>query len=310
MRRRAATLLALSVALAACSSDDPSLPVSGVDARFIAEVASYQQVAGEPGRFAVGLIGIGGRWVSFGSARLTFTAPDGSDAEAPAAVSAPFLALPGSPDGGSAPTLTLASDGRGVYAAPDVTFGEPGFWRVDAEVELDGEPESASAVFEVMAEPIAPVVGQPAPSVDHPVLGDGVDEALLDSRALDGAPLPDPELHELSIADALAGGRPALILFSTPVYCASRFCGPITDMVADLARDYADRASFIHVEVYADFESEALNPAAEAWIAVGDGRVLEPWLYLVDAEGIVVGSWDNIATRSEVEAALEALPAP
>ena len=273
-------------------------------------MASYQQVVDEPSRFAVGLIGASGRWVSFGNATFTFTPPDESDAVPPDPVVAGFLPLPGSPDPEADPALTLASDGRGVYAVDALAFPDAGIWLVEATVDLDGESESATATFEVLEEPIVPVVGDPAISVDHPVLGDDVDPGVLDSRARDGEELPDPDLHEASIADALAAGRPSLILFATPVYCSSRFCGPITDMVAELAADYADRATFVHVEIWSDFEDRELNPAAEEWVATDDGRILEPWLFLVDADGTILESWDNIATPDEVAAALEALPEP
>jgi hypothetical protein len=296
--------------LAACDAGRGSLPVAGVDARFVAEVASYQLVVDEPARFAVGLIGASGRWVSFGNATLAFTPPDASEAEPPAPVVAGFLPLPGSPDPEADPALTLASDGRGVYAVDELAFAAPGLWEVEATVELDGEPASATAVFEVLQEPIVPVVGDPAISVDHPVLADDGDPGVLDSRARDGEPLPDPQLHEASIADALEAGRPSLILFATPVYCVSRFCGPITDMVDELATAYADRATFVHVEIWSDFEAREVNPAASEWIEADDGRLLEPWLFLVDADGTILESWDNIAPRAEVEAALEALPAP
>lgn len=313
MSRPARTIAAALVAfvtLSSCASSAPDLPVSGVDARFVAEVASYQQVADEPSRFAVGLIGASGRWVSFGNATFTFTPPDGSDVDAPAPTVAGFLPLPGSPDPEADPTLTLASEGRGVYAVDSLAFPEPGVWRVEATIEVDGTAESATAQFEVLSEPIVPVIGDPAIAVDHPVVGDDGDPAVLDSRARDGEQLPDPQLHEASIEDALDAGRPSLILFATPVYCSSRFCGPITDMVAELAAEYADRATFVHVEIWSDFENRALNPAAEAWVATDDGRILEPWLFLVDGDGTILESWDNIATADEVAAALEALPAP
>jgi hypothetical protein len=308
--RVAAGALTLAVALSACGSGGMDLPVSGVDARFVAEVASYQQVVDEPSRFTVGLIGASGRWVSFGNATLVFTPPDGSDADPPDPVVAGFLPLPGSPDPEADAALTLASEGRGVYGVDAIAFPAAGSWMVEARVELDGETESATATFEVVEEPIVPVAGDPAITVEHPVLGDEVDPGVLDSRARDGEELPDPDLHESSVAHALEAGRPSLILFATPVYCSSRFCGPITDMVAELANEYADRATFVHVEVWSDFEGRELNPAAEAWVATDDGRVLEPWLFLVDDEGTILETWDNIATHDEVAAALEALPAP
>jgi len=52
-------------------------------------------------------------------------------------------------------------------------------------------------------------------------------EATLSACALAG-------LHNISIAAATAAGRPAVVV-STPTFCVSRWCGPITDSVNELA---------------------------------------------------------------------------
>lgn len=49
-------------------------------------------------------------------------------------------------------------------------------------------------------------------------------------------------------------------------YCVSRFCGPITDTVQELAQEYGDRMDFVHLEVLKDFEANTLNKAAVEWI--------------------------------------------
>ena len=64
----------------------------------------------------------------------------------------------------------------------------------------------------------------------------------------------------------------AVVVFATPVYCTSRFCGPVTDMVQELARAYSDRASFIHVEIWQDFEKKELTRAAAEWLVGGRQR--------------------------------------
>ena len=178
-----------------------------------------------------------------------------------------------------------------------------------ARVELDGELEQADAAFEVLAEPQAPAVGEMAPSVDHPVIGDDADARVLDSRARGDEEPPDPELHRVSIADAIEAGRPALVVFTTPVYCTSRFCGPITEMIADLATDADLEMDFIHVEVWSDFEAETVNAAAAEWLTLSDGEIREPWTFLVDGAGRVAGSWDNVVTQGELQVATAALGA-
>jgi hypothetical protein len=36
--------------------------------------------------------------------------------------------------------------------------------------------------------------------------------------------------------------------------------------------------------------------------------LLEPWVFLVGADGRVAARWDNVATRQEIEPLLEDLP--
>jgi hypothetical protein len=152
-------------------------------------------------------------------------------------------------------------------------------------------------------------VGALAPHTDNPVIGDtGVSPVAIDSRAVGGAPVPDKQLHMTSIADAIDAGHPALVVFSTPVYCVSRFCGPVTDLVAQLAAEYGDRADFIHVEIYQDFEAGKVNQAALDWLKPANGDLREPWIFLIGADGRIAASWDTVVTRSEIEPLLKALP--
>ena len=72
----------------------------------------------------------------------------------------------------------------------------------------------------------------------------------IDSMADGGGEIPDPELHEWTIADAIDQGRPALVLFGTPAYCASRFCGPEVTELQRIAAEYPDRAVYIHIEIW------------------------------------------------------------
>ena len=78
----------------------------------------------------------------------------------------------------------------------------------------------------------------------------GVPPAAIDSRALDGAPVPDPDLHATTIADALGrGGRswrcsPPRVLRQPDVRTGDR-CPRGSGR-----RAIRDRAVFIHVEIW------------------------------------------------------------
>jgi hypothetical protein len=133
------------------------------------------------------------------------------------------------------------------------------------------------------------------------------ERTAIDSRASTGA-IPDPELHRTTIAEAIRRGRPALVVFSTPVFCVSRFCGPVTDLVQDLAADYRDRAEFIHVEVWRDFQENVVNQAA-ADCLYRDGELNEPWAFLIGPDGRMEARWDNLFTEDELRPALDELAA-
>ncbi|MEO8228589.1 MAG: hypothetical protein ABI628_02380 [Chloroflexota bacterium] len=312
--------IALLVAIISSCGQPAQSPVSSPSPNpqgIVAEVVSYQLVTRQPGRLLVALLTADNRWLSFGSVGLGFSyLGDGTGSPVPDVVAsdatARFLAIPGSPEGdGRSPSLTSPADGRGVYAVEPITFPTAGYWQVVARGELgDGSQFNAEAAFKVLDAPLIIGVGTLAPHTHNAVIGDpGVSPQAIDSRTTGGVAIPDPELHARSIADAIEAGRPALVVFSTPVYCVSRFCGPVTDLVADLAAEYGDRADFIHVEIYRDFESGQVNQAARDWLLTADGDLREPWTFLIGADGRIAASWDTVVTRGEIEPLLQALPA-
>ncbi len=311
----AALVVTISGCAAPVASSITAPPSTDANA-IVAEVVSYQLVAERPGRLLVALLTADNRWLSFGRVDVHFSylgdaGGTPSTDVVMAASTAAFVPIPGSPEGdGQPPTLTFAADGRGVYAVEPVTFPKAGYWQVAAEGSLgDGSRVNADAAFTVLAAPSVIGVGALAPHTDNPVIGDpGVAPAAIDSRARGGEPIPDPELHTTSIADALAAHHPALVVFSTPVYCVSRFCGPVTDLVAELATTYGDRADFIHVEIYRDFQAGKVNQAALDWLSTPDGDLREPWTFLIGADGRIAASWDTVVARSEIEPLLKALP--
>ena len=309
-------LLVVTSSSCAEAAQSPMTTPSRNDQRIVAEVATYQLVANQSGRLLVALLTADNRWLSFGSVGVTFSyLGDRAGTPSPDVVvgdtTAHFLPIPGSPEGdGRPPTLTFPADGRGVYAVEPITFPRAGYWQVVARGDLgNGSQFNVEAAFTVVDAPSIVAVGALAPHTDNPVMGDpGVPPQAIDSRAAGGKPIPDPELHATSIADAIAAGHPALVVFSTPVYCVSRFCGPVTDLVAELAAEYGDRADFIHIEIYRDFQAGQVNHAALDWLSSADGDLREPWTFLIGGDGRIAASWDTVVTRKEIEPLLKALP--
>ncbi|GBC86448.1 hypothetical protein HRbin12_00437 [bacterium HR12] len=321
-----APLLALGIMAASCGGPGGTTsggtgagatPPTPQRSDVVAIVASVDLYVGAPQRVAVGLVTNDNRLVSYGTAELAFAylGPAGQPGEpqpGPRAT-ATFVPTYGTETSGAdRPAITLPSEARGVYEASGVTFDRAGIWqvRVGVDVETLG-PTTALAAFEVAEEPALPAPGDPAPRTENLTLGsEGVPEAAIDSRAVTAGKVPDPELHRATIAEAIREGRPALVVFATPVYCVSQFCGPVTDMVQDLAHRYADRAAFIHVEIWEDYEAQELNEAAVEWLRMPDGNLTEPWLFLIGPDGRILDRWSSLWSEDEVARALEALPAP
>ena len=310
-----ATVLALTAA--ACSSGDradtDAASTTGRGEVIAAQVASYDLVAGRTGRFIVGLFGSDRTsTVAFGTVTFRFTHLDSDESPGEAEpVEAAFLPIPGQDLDldQPGPRLVGASEATGVFGADVVTFDEPGFWEVAVTATLGGNDETTTAAFDVLEDSAIPTVGDPAPRTAQPLAGDPVTAPeAIDSRASQERPLPDPELHDLTVVDALDAGRPFMVVVSTPTFCTSRFCGPITDSVQALADRFADTPmGFIHLEVWENFETNTVNDAARAWIApTPDTDGAEPWVFVVDADGIITHRFDNVATNAELLAAVEA----
>jgi hypothetical protein len=279
--------------------------------------ASFDLSAGRPSRFLAGLGTGRNLFIGGGEVRMRFfflgEDRDEGDPQLVTETTASFLPLPGEEEE-PVPTTPTAADGtdaRGVYRVEEMTFDRHGFWEVEVTAELADERVLAGrGAFEVLPEPLIPAPGESALRTENlTVDSKGVPQEAIDSRAATEGRVPDPELHETTIADEIRAGRPVLAVFSTPVYCVSKFCGPVTDMVAELASEYGDRAAFIHVEVWKDFQGLVANEAAAEWLLLDDGSLQEPFVFLIGADGRIVARWDNVATREEIEPLLQDLPA-
>ena len=313
--------------LAACGGGDgesvdqpttttsPAAPPGPV--KIDAQVASFDLVAGKPQRVLIGLGATGGRVVAGGEVEVFFAfigEGDGKSAtgtlgEPTRAIFQPIIGQPRPTTGGA--RVQRPSEGVGVYAVPATTFDRAGRWGLLANIPVDGKTVQAQGTFTVGTAHQVLAVGEPAPRTVNPLAGaTGVAPAAIDSRANDGGPVPDPTLHSTTVADALGTGRPVIVVVSTPVYCESQFCGPVTEEVEKLAPAFKDRATFIHLEVWEDFEKQKVGKAAAEWVTTkGTGGLQEPWVFVIDRNGSVAHRFDNIAGEAELRGAIEAVTA-
>jgi hypothetical protein len=304
--------LALSLLAGCSSSGDRDEPPSA--GRMQAEMATTDIYVNAPQRVAVGLIFANGRLVTFGSVGFSFsylgTAKQPIAPQPGPQATAAYIPTPGTPQGtGSEPAITDPSTARGVYEADGVTFDAPGVWSVLVTADIAGAGiQRARKAFLVEAAPALPSPGQPALRTENLTIhSKGVPLAAIDSRASIDGSIPDRNLHEWTIAEAIAEHRPALVVFATPVYCISRFCGPVTDAVEELSHKYADRAVFIHVEIWRNHNKQVINKAAADWLYRNDD-LTEPWLYLIGGNGTILDRWSSLFDIHEVGRELQQLP--
>lgn len=324
--RPLAALMISVLALSACTAggtDDPAEDdgAEATDTELQVSVASFDLHVGEDQRLLIGVATPEQGLVAHGDIDVELgPIEDGAQqAEVTQQTTASFLPVPGDePEGGgSQPTVLIGEPGTGVYEAT-VDFGEPGLWALSVTAELaDGTTRTGTTTFPqrqpggIAEEPQVPAVGDEAPRTDNltvdDVDGDEVTPIMVDSRAGDDDEVPDEHIHDTTIAGSLEEGRPVVALFATPRYCMSRFCGPITETFADLAEQYDDRADFVHVEVWKDFDDQQLNDGAAEWIQTEQGGN-EPWTFLVDDEGTIIARWDNVLDLEKLREELERLP--
>jgi hypothetical protein len=315
-------LLAVCLALSACGGgggkneakgNANNTPSSTAPDKVQGSVASYDLAVGPTTRFILGIFNEAKGPVGYGTVPLRFyflgeNSASGTPQPGPTAT-AIYLPLPGSPPppADTSKPLYLPTSERGVYGA-DVAFDKAGYWGVSATLDLGG-PQKASTVFKVLPKHAVPAAGDAAPrSQNLTVSTPGAPPEAIDSRASANTPVPDPELHQTTVAQALAEKRPVVLVISTPTYCVSLFCGPVTEMVAGLAKDYANRARFIHIEVWKDYKAQQLNDAAKEWIdRTPDQDVNEPWVFVIGADGKITARFDNVVTRGELEPLLQKL---
>jgi hypothetical protein len=141
-----------------------------------------------------------------------------------------------------------------------------------------------------------PGVGQRAPAINTETLSSvHGDVGLLTTRH------PPEQMHSVSF-DQVLGKRPVALLFSTPQLCTSRVCGPVTDIMVYLQRQFSNRITFIHQEIYVDNDThKGLRPQLGAF-----HLQTEPWLFTINRRGVIAARLEGAFGLSEARQALGA----
>jgi len=299
MRHPTTLALAFSLLFAAVPV---AVPVAAQDGPAIIPVLASSELARGPNRFLFGLTDRTGELVAAPDVAVRLEFFDSDDAPDTVAFES------------DARFLWAIEDVRGLYAA-DVDFPEAGRCGTLFHATCpDGTTETVRVYYDVWEEPSTPGIGAPAPAVDTPTAED-VDGDL---PRISTDPEPDPRFYERSIAEAVEAGEPAIIAFVTPAFCQSATCGPTLEKVKAVAGAHPDGVSFVHVEPYVmAMRDGTLQPelSEEGWLQAAPwteayGLRTEPYVIVLDAEGLVRAKFEAAITTEELEAALQEASTP
>ncbi|HEV8280453.1 MAG TPA: hypothetical protein VGQ02_01230 [Candidatus Limnocylindrales bacterium] len=199
----------------------------------------------------------------------------------------------------------------GVYVF-DADLKTAGAYGAQFTTAAKGEaPESIRVGFDVQPTSSVVAIGDKAPASDTPTLAD-VDG---DVAKISTDPSPVKAFYETSIADAVAARKPFVVAFATPKFCTSKQCGPTLDRLKPIAARHPG-VTVINVEPYQlEFKDGQLQPVLTGdppqltpTAATNEWRLpTEPWVFVVDRDGIVTASFMLIFSDEELEAALKAV---
>jgi hypothetical protein len=297
---------ASDIGAARCSESDtiagdvPGWPLAPVgEADFLPTVASSLITVG-PNRFLYNVLDSGYRQMASAElpSRIDFYALE-RDAETPA-VSATADYLPS----------TLS---RGLYRAA-VEFDCVGEWGAEVAIDLpDGSTATERLRFMVHPQGTTPAIGAPAPLSDSPVAMTAAEAAAISTD-----PNPYPAAYDKTVAETVTSGKPSLVFFATPAFCQTGYCGPTVELVKGVAREHEGAVEFVNVEPYElQLTENGLQPLLDedgylqpVPAALDYGIPVEPYLFLVDADGDVFAKFEGVIGGAELRTAIEDVLGP
>ena len=141
-------------------------------------------------------------------------------------------------------------------------------------------------------------IGAKAPAVKQPIVGDpGVTVGMVDSGN------PPDAWHDATVADGLARHRPMVLYFGEPGFCKSRTCGPTVQILQQFAKTYGDRLLIEHIEDHfpaGPDEGAKDDPGFTAF-----GLDTDPWIYFVNADGVIADRFEGPVTVSDLSTAAD-----
>ena len=255
-----------TTAAATTASGSPAVPRVAPDADPVLSVisASYEQLTGTRS-FAFGITGADNAPVTAADVEL-WVVPEAGTGTPAGPYKTTYHAVEGQPPGLYVTEVELIEAGPTSFVA--VTS--------DGRAGADDIQVATPQTSEI------PTPGRKAPSVATPTKRQDLGFEKICTLE------PPCGMHDISLDDALAKGRPAVLAFATPAFCQTAVCGPSVGVVEQVraSKDWGDVA-FIHCEIYTDDGQTVAEPVTK-WKLPS-----EPWLFTIDAQGRVTDRTDG-----------------
>ena len=191
------------------------------------------------------------------------------------------------------------ADAQNIYVTT-VTTPVPGTYWILAE-PVGGKRIQALGNVVVRKRAAAPSVGEQAIPSRNPTLQPGVDP-----KTVTTAEPPDRNLLRTTVAAAMAAKRPFVVTFATPLFCQTRTCGPVVQVVQSVAKDWQSKGvDFIHIEIY-----KGNDPAKGTNRWVNEWKLQsEPFTFVVDRTGVIRTRLEGAFSAAELETAVRKVAA-
>ena len=203
--------------------------------------------------------------------------------------------------------IWVVRGGKAAYVA-EMTLPRAGAY--DATITLDGPAgRIGSADFTIVAREQSPTppIGSLAPSVRTPIAADvGGNLQLISSDVF-----PDPAvLRALRGRAAGCAHEPFVFTIYSPAFCPTTACGPLLRYLKEIATEFP-AMTFVHAEPYVMRDlGGRIQPEYEgngyAWASWSQayGIPVEPYVFVVGADGRIVASFELIVGSDEIRTAI------
>jgi len=148
-----------------------------------------------------------------------------------------------------------------------------------------------------------PQLGEIPPASIQSLVSDVTDISEIDSSLP-----PNPNLHNMTIKEAMESAQPTLVAFVTPGFCQTKFCAPTMEYIVNpLHEKYGDKVNFIHIEPFDLAKARSGKGLFPTKPVTEWGLLSEPFIFVLNSKGEVSAKFEGIMSLEEVELELKKL---